>query len=238
MLMCPAFSSSTYSLPAMPSWRMRAARVVVVRSWTPTMTSVGVLHQLAALVAAARDHIRGRGAEVDRVPGRDDRAEGVAEQCEAVETERLGEQVDVAGEDLEAQRLRVDALALPLASLVDVEHAELIAERVEPGTEVRVVEPRPPVEDDEREAALSYRFDEERVAVRQPDVHDFASFERRALVREADMWKGPGETGRFPQLSRALVNSLPRSSLHRPRCPRPAAGRGRRRRTSPAGQAP
>ena len=85
------------------------------------------------------------------MPGGDDRAEGVAEEREPLEPERVGEQVDVAREDLEAERRRVDALAAPLAALVDVEDAAIVAERVEPGPEVRVVEPRPAVEDDQRQ---------------------------------------------------------------------------------------
>ena len=84
------------------------------------------------------------------MPGRDDRAEGVAEQREAIELERLGEQVDVPREDLEAERRRIDPLALPLPALVDVEDTKLLAERVQPGPKVRVVEPRPAVEDYER----------------------------------------------------------------------------------------
>ena len=43
----------------------------------------------------------GGRAELGRVAGGDDRAERVAEQREAVEPERVGEQVDVAGEDVE-----------------------------------------------------------------------------------------------------------------------------------------
>ena len=74
----------------------------------------------------------------------------MAEQREAVELERLGEQVDIPREDLEAERRRIDPLALPLPALVDVEDTELLAERVEPGPQVRVVEPRPAVEDYER----------------------------------------------------------------------------------------
>ncbi len=47
------------------------------------------------------------------MPGRDDRAEGMAEDRVLVQAKRLGEQVDVAREDLERQRGRVDALAAP-----------------------------------------------------------------------------------------------------------------------------
>ena len=74
----------------------------------------------------------------------------MAEQCEALELERLGEQVDVPCEDLEAERRRIDPLALPLSALVDIEDSELLGERVEPGAQVRVVEPRPTMEDYER----------------------------------------------------------------------------------------
>src|SRR5205085_5790705 len=70
----------------------------------------------------------------------------------------------------ERERLRVDALAPPLAALVDVEQAELVPERVEPRAEHRVVEPRPAVEDDEREAAPDL-LDEHAVAVGEPNLH-------------------------------------------------------------------
>ena len=99
--------------------------------------------------------------------GRDDRAEGVPEQREAVEPERLGEQVDVAGEDLERERRRIDALAAPLSALVDVEQPELVAERVEVRPEHGVVEPGPAVQHDQREAGADL-LDEETDSVREP----------------------------------------------------------------------
>ncbi len=108
------------------------------------------------------------------MPGRDDRAEGVAEEREAVELERLRQPVDVPREDLEGERRRIDTLALPLSALVDVEDAELLAERVEPGPQVRVVEPRPAVEDDQRQPRLADGLDEHRVAVGELDVHESA----------------------------------------------------------------
>ena len=134
-------------------------------------------HQLRARVAAAGDDVAGGRAEVDGVPGRDDRAERVAEQCEAVEPKRLGEQVDIAREDLQAESRRVDALAPPLSALVDVEDAELLAERVEPRPQVDVVEPSTAVEHDEREPLVAHRFDEERVSVGELDVQLLASFQ-------------------------------------------------------------
>jgi hypothetical protein len=94
----------------------------------------------------------------------------MAQKGEAVEHERLGEQVDVACEHLERERLRVDPLAPSLAALVHVEEAKLVAERIEPGPEGRVVEPRPAVEDDQREAAPDL-LDEHPVPVGQPNLH-------------------------------------------------------------------
>ena len=111
------------------------------------------------------------------MPGRDDRAEGVAEQREAIELERLGEQVDIPREDLEAERRRIDPLALSLPALVDVEDTKLLAERVQPGPKVRVVEPRPPVEDYERQAVIPDRLDEDRVTVRELNGQLLASFQ-------------------------------------------------------------
>jgi hypothetical protein len=83
---------------------------------------------------------------------RDDRAERVAEEGELVELERLGEQVDVAGEDVERQRGGIDPLAAPLPALVDVKQLEVVAERVEVGPKRAVVEPGAAVEHDHREA--------------------------------------------------------------------------------------
>ena len=101
----------------------------------------------------------------------------MAEQREAVEPEGLGKQVDIAREDLEAEGRRVDALALPLSALVDVEDAELLAERVEPRAQVLVVEPRPAVKHHEGEPLITHRFHEKRVSVRELDVQLFASFQ-------------------------------------------------------------
>src|SRR5262249_11967284 len=109
-------------------------------------------------------------AELGGVPGRNDRAEGVAQEREPVELQGSGEQIDVAGEDLEAERRRVDALRTALASFVDVEEPVLVSERVEIGPEHRVVESRPAVENDQRKAAADL-FDVEVVAVRQRDLH-------------------------------------------------------------------
>src|SRR5215207_4430561 len=217
MVICPAFGSSAWALPGMPSWRTRAARgvlgepgrgraVEVERVLDPHQLSavlrrldallplprlcdrlagvahflqrrLDVGHQVRARVAAAGDDVAGRRPEVDGVPGRDDRAEGVAEQREAVEPERLGKQVDIAREDLEAEGRRVDSLALSLTALVHVEDAELLAERVEPRAQVGVVEPRTAVEQYEGEPLIPHRFHEKRVSVRELDVQLFASFQ-------------------------------------------------------------
>jgi hypothetical protein len=100
----------------------------------------------------------------------------VAEEGEALESTCLREPVDIAGEDLEAERRRVDPFAPPLAALVHVKHAALVTERVEPGPEVCVVEARPAVEDDQRDAlAAPDLFDEQRVAVSEADVQLLAS---------------------------------------------------------------
>ena len=102
--------------------------------------------------------------------GGDDRAERVAEQCEAVELEGLGQQVDVPGEDLERERRGVDPLGATLPALVDVEQAVLVAERVEVGPEHRVIQTRPAVQNDQRKAAADL-LDVEVVAVRQHELH-------------------------------------------------------------------
>ena len=78
------------------------------------------------------------------MPGRDDRAEGVAEEREAVELERLGEQVDIPCEGLEAEGRRIDALALSLTALVHVEDAELLAEGSSQGRRCVWSRPGPP----------------------------------------------------------------------------------------------
>jgi hypothetical protein len=109
------------------------------------------------------------------VPGGDDRPEGVPEQREPLELEGVREPVDVLREDLEAERARIDPPAPTLPTLVDVEETELGAERVQPGPEVRVVEARPTVEDDQRQPVAAEVVDEERVAVEEPDVQLFAS---------------------------------------------------------------
>ena len=112
--------------------------------------SLDVGQHRSAFVGSTRDDVRCCGADVRGVPGRDDRAEGMAEQREAPYPERLGEQVDVAREDVEREGRGVDPIAPALAALVHVEQAELVSERVEPGSEHRVVHPRPAVEDDHR----------------------------------------------------------------------------------------
>jgi hypothetical protein len=102
----------------------------------------------------------------------------VAEQSEALERQRFGHQVDVAREAFEGERRRVDALAAPLAALVDVQQAELVAERGEPRLRGGVIEPGPAVEDDQREpVGGAGLLDEQGVAVGEPDVYDFASFQ-------------------------------------------------------------
>ena len=94
----------------------------------------------------------------------------MAEEREAVQAQGVGEQVDVAREAVEGQRLRVDSVASALAPLVDVEQPELVAEGVEPRRHVRVVEPRSSVQHDHREAG-AHLVDEERDAVRELDLH-------------------------------------------------------------------
>ena len=84
------------------------------------------------------------------------------------------EQVDVAGEDVERERLGVDPVAAPLAALVDVQQPELVAERVEPRPEHRVVEAGPAVQHDQREAVADL-LDEQPVAVGELDVHGGAA---------------------------------------------------------------
>ena len=74
----------------------------------------------------------------------------MAQEGESVEAESVGEEVDIVREAVEAQALGVDALAATLAPRVDVEQPELVPEGVEPGRKMRVVEPRPAVEDYER----------------------------------------------------------------------------------------
>ena len=83
---------------------------------------------------------------------------------------RLCEQVDVAREDLQRERRRIDALAAALAALVHVEQAELVAERIEPRPEHRVVHARAAVEDDEREALADF-LDEHPVPVGESHIH-------------------------------------------------------------------
>ena len=82
----------------------------------------------------------------------------------------LGNEVDVTGEDLERQCLRVDALRAPLSALVDVEEAKVLAQRVEVGPEHRVVHPRPAVEHEQRDP-LADLLDVDAVAVAQADEH-------------------------------------------------------------------
>ena len=88
-------------------------------------------------------------SQLDRVEGGNDRAEGMTEQYERLEVERLGERVDVAGEDLERECLRVDPVASSLPPLVEVEQPDVLGERIEVGTEHRVVEAWPAVQDDQ-----------------------------------------------------------------------------------------
>jgi hypothetical protein len=57
-----------------------------------------------------------------------------------------------------------------LAPGVDVEQPELVPEGVEPGGKVRMVEPRPAVENDHGEA-FAHLVDEQRDAVRELDLH-------------------------------------------------------------------
>jgi hypothetical protein len=99
----------------------------------------------------------------------------VSEEREAREAERVGQHVDVPREDLEAQRRRLNALAAPLAPLVDVDHTGDIGERVEPGPEGGVVEPGPAVENDQRQPVAAEVFDEHPVAVGQPNDQLLAS---------------------------------------------------------------
>ena len=99
----------------------------------------------------------------------------MAEQSEPLERERVCEQVDVAGEDVERERGGVDPLAAALAALVDVEDAELLRERIEPRPQVRVVKSRPAVKDDQREAVAGKILYEERVPVVELDVQLLAS---------------------------------------------------------------
>ena len=80
-------------------------------------------------VSATRDHVCVGTADLDRVLRRDDRAERVAEQREALQLERVREQVDVTREDVERQRRGIDALAAPLTAFVYVEQPELVTER-------------------------------------------------------------------------------------------------------------
>jgi hypothetical protein len=122
-------------------------------------------------VRPAGNHVGGRGAELDRVVRCDYRAEGVAEEGEPVEPEGIGEEVDVPGEDIHGERRGLDALATALAALVDVEDAELFPERIEIGTEHRMVEPGTAVQDDERQALLADLLDEELDAVWKANAH-------------------------------------------------------------------
>jgi len=85
------------------------------------------------------------------VTRRNDRAERVPEQRERVETERLGGEIHVPGEHVQGQARRLDPLAAPLAPLVDVEQPEVVRERIQPGPEVLMVEPRPAVQHEDRE---------------------------------------------------------------------------------------
>ncbi len=137
---------------------------------------VDVRRERGARVSAARDHVGVGTADLDRVLRRDDRAERVAQQGEALQPERLSKQVDVAGEDVERQRRGIDPLAAPLPALVHVEQPELVAERVEVGPKRAVVEPRPAVQHDHREAVADL-LDVQRDAVRELDVQLFASLQ-------------------------------------------------------------
>jgi hypothetical protein len=100
----------------------------------------------------------------------------VAEQGEALEPERLGEQIDVPCEDVERERGRIDALAEPLSTLVDVEQPKLVPERVEVGPKAGVVEPGPTVEDDQRQAVADL-LDVERDTVGELDFQLLASLQ-------------------------------------------------------------
>src|SRR5438270_1598911 len=123
-----------------------------------------------ARVASRRDDVGGGGPELGGGIGGDDRAERVAEQSEAGELEGLGQQVDVPGEDLERECRGVDPLGAALPALVAAEQAVLVAERVEVRPEHRVVEPRPPMQNDQRKAAADLLYVEV-VAVRQHELH-------------------------------------------------------------------
>src|SRR5439155_15108911 len=149
--------------------------------------NVGV--ESGARITSGRDHVSGRRAELGGVVRRDDRTERMAEQGEAVELERLGQQVDVAGEDLERERGGIDPLRAPLPALVDVEHAVLVAERVEVRPEHRVVESWSAVQPYQRKAAADL-LDVEVLAVRQRELH------ARTLCRSGPVWGQTPASGR------------------------------------------
>jgi hypothetical protein len=86
------------------------------------------------------------------------------------ELQRLCEQVDVPGEDVEREGLRVDAVGAALAALVDVEDAEVVGKRIEIGPELRVIHAGPAVEHDQREPVPEL-LDRHAVAVAQRDEH-------------------------------------------------------------------
>src|SRR5439155_17879471 len=121
-------------------------------------------------VATGGDDVGGGGAELSCVIRRDDRAERVTEQREAVELERLGEQVDVPGEDLERQGFRIDAVGAALAALVNVKQAKVVAQRVEVRPEHRVVQTRPAVENDQRKA-IAVLHHKQPVTIWEVDFH-------------------------------------------------------------------
>ncbi len=100
----------------------------------------------------------------------DDRAEGVAEYSEPIEPQRLREQVDVARENIQRERCRVDTLRAALAALVNVQKPVPDRERVQVRPKHVVVQTRAAVQNDQRETTPEL-LDTEVVAVRQRDEH-------------------------------------------------------------------
>ena len=171
--------------------------------------------------------VAGRAAgEVDGVLQRDERAEGVPEDGVALEPERAREGVHVAGVLLERPGLRRRRVRPALGALVDEQEPAVVAQRVEPVAEHRVVEPRAAVEHDQRQVAGSALLD---VQARVAGVD-----EHRSTLSARDPWLAHCRMPASPMSDQRSPNLwLPPSPDSDARAPTTSARRGARRSPDP-----